>query len=419
MRALLLPLAFSLITAGCATAPPAHPTTVAEARAPVTILVSIDGFRPDYLDRGVTPALSKLAAEGVKADMRPSFPSKTFPNHWTIVTGLRPDRNGIVANKMEDPRRAGEVFTMASDDPFWWNEATPIWADAEKAGIRTATMFWPGANVAAGGTKATAWPYEISGGTRPRDWVQFNQAVSDEQRVNTVIDWMRRPAAIRPRFVTLYFDTVDTAGHQFGPDDPRTTKAVAEVDANIGLLTRELAALGQPANLVIVADHGMAATSSARTIVLDTLAKPSDYRVVETGPYAALDAQPGRATALEASLLKPHPHVECWRKAELPARFHYGKNPRVPPYLCLAESGWTIAEKAPTATFTGGNHGYDNDSPDMRALFIASGPAFAVGRTLPVFDNVDVYPLVRQLLGMPAASGVDGDTSPFRDVVKR
>ena len=416
-----------LATAGCTMglpsssevpgkAPASAPRVVAEVRAPVTILISIDGFRPDYLQRGVTPTLSRLAAGGVQAAMRPSFPSKTFPNHYAMVTGLRPDRNGIVANTMEDARRPGETFTMASDDPFWWNEATPIWVEAEKAGIRTATMFWPGANVAVGGTRTGR---NTAGGTRPHDWQQFNQAISATQRVNAVLDWLRRPAAIRPQLMTLYFDTVDTAGHEFGPDDARTTAAIGDVDQAIAMLVAGLAAQGQPANLVIVADHGMAATSDTRVELLSSIANAADYRVVESGPYAALAAVPGHAEALERRLLGRHAHSECWRKSEIPARFHYGRNPRVPAYLCLADTGWLLETKAPEKPFSGGTHGYDNADPAMAALFIAHGPAFASGQTLPAFDNVAVHALLRDLIGLPPLTGLDGDDAPFRSVLRR
>ncbi|UVO49829.1 ectonucleotide pyrophosphatase/phosphodiesterase [Sphingomonas sp. SUN019] len=391
----------------------------AETGAPVTILISIDGFRPDYLDRGVTPNLSRLANEGVTGPMRPSFPSKTFPNHWSIVTGLTPDHHGIVANNFEDAGHPEEPFTMASDDPFWWNAAEPIWVTAEKAGIPTATMFWPGANVAWGGTRAKAWPNDVTGGTRPHDWQQFNQVIPGAQRVRSVIDWLRRPAATRPRFVTLYFDTVDTAGHTFGPGDPRTTQAVADVDAQIGELVTGLAGLRQQANLVIVADHGMAATSSDRTIALDKVVAPADARIVEAGPYASFVATPGREAAVDAALLKPHAHMECWRKDNIPAHFAYGRNPRIPPYFCLAADGWTTVKTAPAKPWTGGNHGYDNRLPDMRALFIASGPAFAKGKRVAAFDNVDVAPLLRDLLGLPVGAGLDGDDRPFRGVMAR
>ncbi|MGV3770169.1 MAG: ectonucleotide pyrophosphatase/phosphodiesterase [Sphingobium phenoxybenzoativorans] len=380
-----------------------------DARRPVTILISIDGFRPDYLDRGVTPNLSRLAAEGVSASMRPSFPSKTFPNHWAIVTGKRPDHNGIVANSMEDARRPGETFTMASDDPFWWNEAEPIWVAAEKAGVRTATMFWPGSNVAWGGIRDPKWPNPIAGGTRPSNWLQFNQAVTGDQRVDAVIDWLRRPAGTRPVFLTLYFDTVDTAGHQFGPDAAQTRDAIAQVDRSIGRLTSGLAMLGQTANLVIVSDHGMAAISTDRWIALNAFADPADYRVLETGPFASIYPVPGHEKKLEAAILKPHPHFECWRKGDIPARLHYGANPRIPPYFCLAESGWLIDKTAPTEASTGGAHGYDNAAPDMAALFIANGPAIRRGAPVkPGFDNVDVYPLLARLIGVAPQPG-DGD----------
>lgn len=414
--------ALAALLSACATATAPPPATVAaagaavEAKPPVTILVSIDGFRPDYLDRGVTPNLSRLAATGVTAPMRPSFPSKTFPNHWTLVTGLRPDRHGIVANKMEDPARPDEVFTMASDDPFWWNAADPIWVDAEKAGIRTATMFWPGSNVAVGGTRAEKWPNEISGGTRPEDWAQFNMVIDNTQRVNGVLDWIRRPAAIRPRFVTVYFDTIDTAGHTYGPDDARTTEAVAEIDKHIGDLVNGLAELGQPANLVIVSDHGMAQTSSDRVVALSQYVSKDDYRLVESGPYASLAPLPGKQAVVEKALLGTHPHMQCWLKSNIPARFHYGTNARIPPILCLAETGWQISEKAPSTASVGGNHGYDNMAPEMAALFIANGPAFHAGKLAP-FDNVDVYPLLRDLIGLPPKAEVDGTDTVFANVM--
>lgn len=396
---------------------PASPGAAAPKRAPVVILIALDGFRPDYLDRGVTPNLSGLAKRGVHAAMRPSFPTKTFPNHWTLVTGLVPDHHGIVANRLEDPARPGEVFTMASDDPFWWNAAQPIWVAAEKAGVRTATMFWPGSNVGWGGAKPKGYG-PIAGGVWPRDWQQYNQAISNEQRVNAVLDWLRRPAAIRPQFITLYFDTVDTAGHEFGPDDPRTTDAVAAADRNIGDLLTGLKGLGQSANLIVVADHGMASVSSERVIALDAIADPALYRVIESGPYASLVATPGNEAKLEAALLAPQQHFQCWKKDQIPARLRYGTHPRVPPLLCLAELGWSIQPTAPKGAFTGGAHGYDNAAPEMAALFIASGPRFAAGVKLESFDNVDVVPLLRNLLGLPAATGLDGSDRPFQKALR-
>ena len=400
-------------------APPGSPLAV-ERRAPVTILISIDGFRPDYLDRGVTPALSALARDGVSGAIVPAFPSKTFPNHWTLVTGLTPDHHGVVANNMEDAARPGERFTMATDDPFWWSAAEPIWVTAERAGIRSGVMFWPGSNVAWGGRLVKGENHDLPvGGVRPSDWQQFNDAVTGAQRVDAVIDWLRRPAATRPRFVTLYFQTVDEAGHDHGPDSREVTAAIAAVDEEIGRLRRELEALGQPANLVIVSDHGMAATSSDRTFALDRVADPADYRVMETGPYASLYPMTGHEAALARALTRRHPHMTCWPKAAIPALLGYGTHPRIPPWLCLAEVGWLTVKSAPTVAFTSGNHGWDGQTSEMHALFVANGPAFHGGKRLRPFPATDVAPLLRDLLGLPAGTNLDGDDTPFRTVMRR
>lgn len=418
---LALSLSLSALIGGCA--PVQHHAAVSatapmEQRPPVTILVSIDGFRPDYLKRGVSPNLNALAASGVESSMRPSFPTKTFPNHWAIVTGDRPDRSGIVANNMEDESRPKDKFTMASDDPYWWSEVEPIWVTAEKQGVRTATMFWPGSNVAWGGTKAAEWPYTISNGQRPSDWAQFNEEISATQRVNSVLDVLRRPADIRPHFVTLYFDEVDTAGHVNGPDTAQTTQAVADVDAHIGDLIAGLKILGQSANIVIVSDHGMAAKANDRVIPIDKIANPADYRTVETGPYVSMVAVPGHEKALEAALFKTRDHMQCWRKGDIPARFHYGSHRRIPPYFCLAETGWVFQATTPTKPITGGDHGWDDRAPEMQALFIANGPAFDTRFRVPAdFANVDVYPLLTRLLGVTSMPS-DGDATVLNGLIK-
>jgi len=384
-------------------------TPVTEAqKAPVTILVSIDGFRADYLTRGITPNLSALAASGISAAMRPSFPSVTFPNHYTLVTGLRPDRSGIVGNRMEDARKPGVVFTMQTDDPFWWTEAEPIWVTAEKAGIHTATMFWPGSNV-------------DFGGVRPTDWQQYAHDVNDRQRVDAIIDWLRRPAVTRPTLLTLYFDEVDTAGHKYGPDATELNDTVRHVDEAIGRLRQGLADLGQPANLVIVADHGMAAISAERVVRLDKLLRDGSFTAIADGPYAAITPLPGETAAVEKALLGQHDHYACYRKGELPARLHYGTNPRVPPIVCLAETGWLVLTRDPPADHppSGGAHGFDNAAPEMLALFIAAGPAIKPVGQIATFDNVDVAPLLRDLIGLPQATGLDGDDAPFQHALGR
>lgn len=393
-----LPLAATPLAGQEATEAPA-PAAPASEDAPVTILISIDGFRPDYLDRGVSPALTSLRSAGVFARMRPSFPTKTFPNHWAMVTGLRPDRNGIVGNAMIDPARPGVQFSLGDPrqalDPFWWTEAEPIWITAEKAGVRTATMFWPGSEV-------------LNHEARPSDWLRFDQNISTVQRVNTVLDWMRRPAPIRPRLVTMYFDQVDTAGHRFGPDSAEVNAAITEVDRRIGELVAGLAEMGRSANFVIVADHGMMAISEDRVIQLDTLIDRASYIPVETGPYAAIEPAAGTDERVATALLVPHEHMTCQRKEDLPERLHYGANPRVAAIICIAEPGWSIIAGVPQYPVVGGAHGYDNLVPEMDALFLANGPAFRSGVALPIFDNVAVYPLLARLVGVTPLPG-DGD----------
>ncbi|MGQ2941830.1 MAG: alkaline phosphatase family protein [Blastomonas fulva] len=387
-----------------------HPAVAQDASPPVTILISIDGMRPDYLGRGLTPNLTALKAKGVAAAMRPSFPSKTFPNHYTIVTGKRPDRNGIVGNSMIDPMRPGQMFSMGDArqalDPFWWIEAEPVWVTAEKAGLRTATMFWPGSEVA-------------HNDVRPRDWMRFDQAISNEQRVNTVLDWMRRPANIRPRLVTMYFDTVDTAGHRFGPDrSPVLDAAIAEVDSRIGELVRGVEAMGVAANFIITADHGMAQTAEDRVIQLDDILPRDSYIAVETGPYAAIEPAAGTDSRVFDALLQKREHIVCYRKEDLPSHLHYGKNPRVAAIICIASNGWTILAGPPRHPVIGGAHGYDPTNSDMHALFMAFGPSIRPTASLPLFDNVDLYPLIARLTGFEPLPS-DGDAKTLSGIVTR
>ena len=369
-------------------------------------MISLDGFRPDYLDRGLTPNLAALAADGVKASMIPSFPSMTFPNHHAIATGLRPDRNGIVGNTMTDPARSPD-FWVGGTDAWWWNEAKPIWVAAEEAGIPTATEIWPGTTIA-------------TNGIFPTDWHQFGFAIGMRQRTDSIIDWARRPAENRPRFMMLYLEELDHAGHDFGPDSPEVNEALVALDVQLGRLRDALAAMGQPANLVVVSDHGMAERSEDRTIPLHREIEGLGI-AVEHGAYAAINPLPGKDAELAELLQKPRDHMQCWRKGELPERFHYGRNPRVPAFFCLGEIGWTIRAKPSRqgdAPWNGGTHGWDNQDPLMRAIFIANGPSFKGGTTLPDFDNVDIEPLLRMLIGLPPQENpIDGTAATFASVL--
>lgn len=264
-------------------------------RAP-TILVSIDGFRADYLDLGVTPVMTAMAREGARGALRPSFPSKTYPNHYALVTGLRPDRNGIVDNTFEDPLRPGRAFRLsdrqAVADAFWWNEATPIWVTAERAGLRTAPVFWPGAEA----------PIQ---GVRPSVVSPYDMAVPNAARVDRLLALLDKPPAERAAFLTLYIDTVDSAGHDFGPGSPQVRAAVAEVDEQVGRLLDGLQARGIAANLLVVADHGMAEISETRRLDIDDLLPRDAYRAIATGAFLTLDPAPGREDAWRRRCCSP------------------------------------------------------------------------------------------------------------------
>lgn len=390
-----------LALAACASRPPS-----AAPSAPATLLlISVDGLRADYLGRGQTPYLDALGREGVQAEwMNPSYPSLTFPNHYTLVTGLRPDHHGIVGNTIGD-ETLGRFMPSDSDavgDGRWWG-GEPIWVAAEKAGLRTATLFWPGSEAAVQGV-------------RPSQWRKYDKAFPIEQRVSQVERWLDLPIAQRPRLITLYFDQVDAAGHDHGPQSEEVAQRLREVDAAIGELREHLRTQGstRAVNIIVVSDHGMAATALDRIVAIETLVPEAIADTINSGQVVGFVPKPGRTHEAEQRLLGRHGAVECWRKQDMPARWHYGTHPRIAPIVCQADEGWLIERQSKIDSRRaeqwrgGGAHGYDPALPSMRAVFMAVGPAFRQHARLSAFDNVDVYPLLARLLGVPAAAN-DGD----------
>ena len=379
-------------------------TPALAGQRPQVIMISVDGFRADYALRGLSPTLAAMATEGAWAPegIRPSFPSNTFPNHYTLVTGLRPDHHGITDNTLYDVARPGVKFSMGArdqvSDGFWWDGGEPIWVTAERAGLKTATMFWPGSEAQVRGV-------------RPRIWSAYDEALPAFDRVDRLLGWLDLPAAQQPRFMTLYFEAVDTQGHRSGPDSPELNGAIGGVDAALARLVAGLKARGvyDKINIVIVADHGMSETSPERVVFVDDITPLETFTVITAGWTTSLIP---RTPEAEAALVGKHPHFECWRKGEMPARFHYGTNPRIPPVICLSETGWVVTTRARYAerpmTRIGGSHGADPEDPAMRALFVARGPDIRPGVKLPVFDNVSVYPLVMKLMGLTPQPN-DGD----------
>ncbi|AMW06877.1 hypothetical protein GEMMAAP_14255 [Gemmatimonas phototrophica] len=390
--------AATMLTAGCRrTSPADRASRQPPALVNATVLISLDGFRADYLNRPAAVRLRLLAARGVRAErLIPAFPSKTFPNHYTIVTGLYPEHHGIVANTMRD-ERIGTTFTIGDTtiarDPRWWG-GEPIWNTAERQGVRTAAFFWPGSDYAVNGRYPTYYtPYDGS--------------IPNRTRVQRVLDWLTLPVAEAPRFVTLYFSTTDDVGHKHGPRTPQVDAAIAHVDSLVGALVDGLAArrLTERVNLVVVSDHGMTEVDSTRVIRLDEYVDLADMEVVDWMPVTAVTPKPGKLASVYNALRRV-PHLQVYHKDSVPERFHYRANSRITPLVLLADEGWTISSSERlrlSGPPVGATHGYDNMLPSMGALFLAAGPDIQQGRVIGPVANVHVYPLLARLLGVRPA----------------
>jgi predicted AlkP superfamily pyrophosphatase or phosphodiesterase len=389
--------ALLLILAACRGAP--SPATPAPAGATL-VLVSIDGFRPDYLRRPASARLRRLAAEGAEARwLEPVAPTLTFPNHYSIVTGLFPAHHGVVGNAMFDPAigyRFSIRDTAAVRDPRWWG-GEPIWVTAVKQGQRSATFFWPGSEAAIGGV-------------RPTYGRAYDSAVPNGVRVRQVLAWLRLPPSKAPSLVTLYFSDVDAAGHRFGPDAPQVDSAIARVDSAIGQLVDGLASIGAGSrfNLLIVSDHGMTGVSRDRLIYLDDYLPLPSVRVDEWAPILGVTPLTGTAEDVYRRLKGRHPHLTVYRRAEAPPRFHFDASPRLAPVIAVADEGWLVTSHAIMDTlspdgFPKGMHGYDPAVPAMRAFLVARGPAFRRGVVVPPFTNVHLYALMAHILGLRPA----------------
>jgi len=375
---------------------------------PLVVVVGFDGFRRSYFDRDSLPVLHALAREGVVADaMIPSFPSVTFPNWYAMATGLYPEHSGIVNNSFYDPgfHAAFRISDSTARQGRWYG-GDPIWNTAIRQGHRVGTMFWVGSDAGVAGT-------------HPTYWRAFDRHVPFDDRVAQVLDWIDLPAGQRPDLVMVYFEEPDHTGHEDGPDGPATAAAAARVDSVLGRLVAGLRSRGlfDRVNLVVLADHGMAATAPDRRIYLSDVVDSGSVRVESLSPLLLISPVDGDVAGLRRRLSRL-PHLSVWPKAGLPARFHYGDNARITPLVGLVDVGWTL-EPARGDTLRGrGNHGYDNADSTMAALFVARGPAFRAGARLGAFPNIDVYDLIAHLVGVRPAPN-DGTLDAFAGVLTR
>jgi predicted AlkP superfamily pyrophosphatase or phosphodiesterase len=405
----LLIVTISLLLAAC------RPEVLPAERA-ILVLVSIDGFRWDYLDRYGPPNLRQLAASGVRAEgLIPQFPSKTFPNHYTIVTGLKLANHGIISNNMRASDIPGEFSLSNRDvlaDPRWWG-GEPIWNTAEQQGRIAAAMFWPGSETVIGGRQATYW-------------TPFDDEMPHEDRVARVLAWLKLPDGQLPSFLTLYFSEVDNAGHEDGPESEAVRAAVQSVDRSIGDLVAGVKAIGldDRVHYVVVSDHGMAALSPDRMIVLDNLIDVAQMDVIDWAPVLGLSPKDGNVEKLYAALKDKHPHLDVYRRDEIPAVYGIAGHPRLPPVVGIAHEGWYITSKRevdrwgqPDRHPPGGTHGYDARAKSMQGVFVAAGPRLISGVTVAPFENIHIYEFMCAVLGLTPAKN-DGDPSVTRDMLR-
>jgi alkaline phosphatase D len=392
------------------------PNAPQQMAKPYVILVSLDGFRYDYAKKYHAEHLLALAAQGASAPegMLPVYPSITFPNHYTIVTGLYPEHHGIVANSFYDPARK-ETYSYHDDksvgDGTWYG-GTPLWVLAEQQGMRSASFFWVGSEA------------DIQG-VRPTYYLKFDARFPNPKRVEQVLAWLHLPPEQRPHLITLYFSDTDSAGHRYGPESPEEAEAVHELDGEIGKLVDGIKESKLPVDLIVLADHGMVEVKGA-PIHLDEYGLNASWFAQIIGPSVYPKSDDDAQKAYEA-LRGKSDKFTVYRRAQVPAYLHFDSNPRegdpvvVPtgPYFINAIADPHGQEHPPV-----GMHGYDaTRMPEMKAIFFAAGPDIRPGITLEPFENVNVYPLVAKILGLDITNlktgPIDGTLSVLGGILKR
>ncbi|MBP3739366.1 MAG: alkaline phosphatase family protein [Muribaculaceae bacterium] len=379
---------------------------VAAGRDTYTVIVSLDGFRWDYTEAFDTPFFDQLAQQGVKAVMMPSFPSKTFPNHYTLATGLVPDHHGIIGNKFRI-RDTGKRFSLSDietrTDPNNYG-GDPIWLTAKRQGVKSATIYWVGSDVPIKGEYATYW----------KDYLK--DRLTHEQRIDEAVRLLSLPEKERPHLVMVYFEEPDASGHHNGPITRQTRQAVERMDSLMSVLGQRLASLpiASQINLIITGDHGMTWVSPERQLLAMDFLKEKWVKSIENDfPALIYAAEPQYIDSIY-NTLKQVDHIRVWRRGELPAYLNYGTNKNMGDVVVLADVGW-VFDKKPKKDL--GTHGYDHTCSDMWVGFRAIGPDFKQGYTRAhTFHNVSIYPLLCHLLGI-VPSPCDGSLDEVSDII--
>jgi predicted AlkP superfamily pyrophosphatase or phosphodiesterase len=373
------------------------------------VLVSFDGFRWDYPDLYKTTNLNKMALSGAKAErMIPSFPSKTFPNHYAIATGLYPEHNGIVENTFIIPE-SNKMYRMSDrsvveDSASYLGE--PVWITAMKNGMKTASFYWVGSEAPVMGK-------------HPTYWKKFDGSVPFEARIDTVIKWLRYPRAKRPEFITLYFDEPDVVSHDYGPVSKQTGIMVTRLDSLLGVLRYKLSKLpyARKINLIVVSDHGMGPISPDKYV---NLKKVIPERMIESmaggNPSYMIEAKGNYRDSI-LYLLNSVKGVTAWKKSEVPDYLHYGTSDRISDIVVVADSSWSIGTYPDSSVFKGGAHGYDISDSDMHSIFYATGPAIKKNYSFKEINNVDVYNLICRILKIDPAEN-DGNPVHINGILR-
>jgi predicted AlkP superfamily pyrophosphatase or phosphodiesterase len=367
-------------------------STAAQTRSPQlppVVVVSFDALGDRFLDRETLPNFHRLMTDGVRAPFRPQFPSKTFPNHYSMATGLTPGEHGIVVNSFFDPM-LGEMFLRSSASEGKWFGGEPIWVTAERAGIRTAAFFWTGSEA------------EIKG-VRPSSWKPFDATVPDSVKFGQIMQWLRAPAAARPNLVMMYSGVVDGPSHRYGPESPQSFAAVRTADRLIGALRDSLAKLPFTVDLIVVSDHGQIFVPREHDIDMDAfLPKEGVLADDEHATFSIWQDPKGprvNLDSLAAFYRKNIPHMRLFRPGEFPAEWKTDQNPRFGDIFMLADPGWEFVGTRPApAVYTLGEHGYAPDVPEMMGIFVAAGPSFRQNVRLPVRENRTLHELLIHLL---------------------
>jgi predicted AlkP superfamily pyrophosphatase or phosphodiesterase len=388
---------------------PGRTNSPQQEKKPYVIYISADGFRYDLAEKYHATNLLALRVKGVAASsMTPSFPSVTFPNHYSLATGLYPAHHGLVDNTFYDPKK-GKGYRIsdrkAVTDSSWYG-GTPIWVLAEQQKMLSASFFWVGSEAAVDGI-------------RPTYYYLFNDKIALDTRLQAVKDWLTLPEAQRPHLILFYLSQVDHAEHLYGPDSKETEAAVHLVDACIGKMTRIVDSLKLPVNYVFVSDHGMAAVDTLHPItppVIDT----AKFTVAFGGTMIHLYAKDKSAiNATYQALQQNASGYDVYLAAGVPARWHYSEADdhyhRIGDIILVAHEPLMFYSHGHVSA---GEHGYDNSLPDMGATFYAWGPAIRTGMTIPAFENVNVYPLIAQILGLTIDQPVDGTIKTLKPVLK-